>query len=64
MSAQVAGGISTRRVPFVMQNLGVRHIHVEPTRPAESISEVDVLHVHEVALIEAADGIERGTANQ
>jgi hypothetical protein len=31
---------------------------------AEPISQVDVLHIHEVALVEAADLVEGGTAQQ
>ena len=49
---QVAGRVPAGRVALVVQNLRRRHVHVLPAGLAEPIAEVDVLHVHEVALVE------------
>ena len=64
MGRQVAGRIPTRRVPLVVQNLRRRHVHVLPARPAEAITQVDVLHVHEIPLVEARHLIESGPPQQ
>ena len=61
---QVAGGVPAGRVTLVVQNLRRRHIDVLPAGLAEPITQVDVLHVHEVALVETADVIECGAAQQ
>ena len=61
---QVAGGVAAGGVTLVVQHLRRRDVYVLPARLAEPISQVDVLHVHEVALVEAADLIEGGAAQQ
>ena len=59
---QVAGRVATCGVALVVQNLRRRHIDVLPARLAEAITQVDVLHVHEIALVEARYLIEGGSA--
>ena len=61
---QVAGRIPAGRVPLVVQDLRRRHVHVLPACRGETISEVHVLHVHEVALVEPRDLVESGPAQQ
>src|SRR6476661_5228152 len=61
---QVAGRVPAGRVPLVVQDLRGRHVYVLPIRTAEPVSQVDVLHVHEIALVEATDLVERGLAQQ
>ena len=61
---QVAGWVATGRVTLVVQNLRRRHVYVLPARPPEAITQVDVLHVHEIALVEARHLIERGAPQQ
>jgi hypothetical protein len=51
-------------VALVVQNLGCRNVYVLPARLAETITEVDILHVHEIALVEARHLIERGAPQQ
>src|SRR4030081_1846918 len=53
MGCQVASRVATGRMALVVQNLRRRHVHVLPARLTETIAQVDVLHVHEIALIEA-----------
>jgi hypothetical protein len=60
MRRQVAGRIATSGMALVVQNLRRRHVHVQPTGLVEAISQVHVLHVHEIPLIEASDLIEGG----
>ena len=55
VGAQVAGGLPAGRVALVVQDLRTGNVDVEPARPAQPVTEVDVLHVHEVALVESAD---------
>ena len=55
MGGQVAGRIAPGGVALVVQHLGRRHVHALPAGFAQPVAEVDVLHVHEVALVEAAD---------
>ena len=64
MCRQVAGRIPTGRVPLVVQYLGRRHVHVQPAGRGETISEVHVLHVHEVPLVEPPHLLESGPAQQ
>ncbi len=61
---QVAGRVAASGVTLVVQNLRRRHVYVLPARPAEAITQVDVLHVHEIALVEARHLIERGAPQQ
>src|SRR5829696_4046171 len=61
---QVAGGVAAGGVTFIVQNLCRRHIDVLPAGLAETISQVDVLHVHEIALVEARHLIECGAPQQ
>jgi len=58
---QVAGRVAASRVTLVVQNLSGRHVYVLPSGPAETITQVDVLHIHKIALVEARYLIERGT---
>src|SRR4051794_16019937 len=64
MRGQVAGRVATSGMTLVVQNLRRRDIHISPAGLDESISQVDVFHIHEVALVEAADLIERFAAQQ
>ena len=61
---QVAGRVAAGRMALVVQNLRRRHVDVLPSGLAEAITQVDVLHVHEVALVEARYLIERRTPQQ
>lgn len=61
VGSQVAGRVAASRVTLVVQNLRRWNVYVLPARLAEPITQVHVLHVHEVALVEAADLIECGT---
>src|SRR3954468_3144130 len=61
---QVASRVATGRMALVVQNLRRRHVHVFPARLGETITQVDVLHVHEIALVEAGHLIERGPPQQ
>ena len=64
MCRQVAGRIPTGRVPLVVQYLGRGHVHVQPAGRRETISEVHVLQVHEVPLVEPPHVLESGPAQQ
>src|SRR5699024_11220718 len=44
------------RVATVVVDDRGRHVDVLPPGPREAVAQVDVLHVHEVALVEPADG--------
>src|SRR5699024_10447685 len=48
-----------RRMPLRVPDFGGRGEDVPPAGAAHPVAEVDVLHVHEVAGVEAADGVER-----
>ena len=64
VGGQVAGGVAAGGVALVVQNLRRRNVHVLPTGPAEAISQVDVFHIHEVALVETRHLIEGGPPQQ
>src|ERR1700759_2398965 len=58
MSGQIARRLAGGGVTLVMQHFGAGRVDIEPAGPAHPVAEVDVLHVHEVALVEAADLLE------
>ena len=55
MRGQIARRFARGRVSLVVQHFRRRHIDVQPAGPAQPVAEVDVLHIHEVALVETAD---------
>ena len=64
VGGQVAGRVAAGGVAFGVQHLGGGHVDVLPACAAEPIAEVDVFHVHEVALVEAGHLGERRAAQQ
>ncbi len=64
VSTEIAGRFASGRVPLVVQNLRIGYVDVEPAHPAKTVTEIDVLHIHEVALVEAADRLKRRPAHQ
>src|SRR6202042_3541740 len=61
---QVAGRVAAGGVTLIVQNLRRRHLYVLPARLAEPITQVDVLHVHEIALVETRHLVESGAPQQ
>src|SRR5215212_602790 len=61
---QVAGRFPAGGVTLVVQNLCRGHVDVLPAGLLEPVSQVDVFHVHEIALVEAAYLIECGPTQQ
>ncbi|SKU75627.1 Uncharacterised protein [Mycobacteroides abscessus subsp. abscessus] len=62
--AQAARRIAPGRMAFRVYDLRAGRVYVLPAGACQPVTEVDVLHVHEVARVESADGVECRTPQQ